>query len=201
LNRRPNVFSGVQVMGEKLCANFSVLILSRICVWLSTGFWIGYWIYWHSYTRLGTTSNYSALADLHTLQITTAHAKPVPGCCVFTSHFLVSASSSGDFSAQVLSGWRLPSNYLFSSSENRTELTFNWLGCPSCLPYNSLARLAQTTPFILVSVAGGTCLPSRSLDAAICSCLLRICCLGTDVVMLSVSQPLPRNECCFRAVR
>jgi hypothetical protein len=31
--------------------------------------------------------------------------------------------------------------------------------------------------------------------------LLRICCLGTDVVPLSVSLSLPRNECCFRAVR
>jgi hypothetical protein len=28
------------------------------------------------YTRLGTTSNYSAIADLHILRITTAHAQP-----------------------------------------------------------------------------------------------------------------------------
>jgi hypothetical protein len=34
--------------------------------WLSTGFWIGYWIYWQLiHTRLGTTSNYSATANHH----------------------------------------------------------------------------------------------------------------------------------------
>jgi hypothetical protein len=40
-----------------------------------------------------------------------------------------------------------------------------------------------------------------SLAAAIYFCLLRICCLATDVVPLSVSLPLPNNECYFRAVR
>jgi hypothetical protein len=30
----------------------------------------------HLYTPLGTTSNYSAIANLHTLQITTAPPKP-----------------------------------------------------------------------------------------------------------------------------
>jgi hypothetical protein len=37
------------------------------------GVWIGEWIY--LYTALGTTNNYSAIVNLHTLQITTAHAK------------------------------------------------------------------------------------------------------------------------------
>jgi hypothetical protein len=36
------------------------------------------------YTPLGTTSNYSATFNLHTLQITTAPAKPFPACCVLT---------------------------------------------------------------------------------------------------------------------
>jgi hypothetical protein len=49
--------------------------------------------------------------------------------------------------------------------------------------------------------ASGTCLPSRSLTVVVYSFLLTICCLATDVVPLSVSRPLPRNECCFRAVR
>jgi hypothetical protein len=35
----------------------------------------------HLYTQLVTTSNYNAIADLHTLQITTAHAKYFPACC------------------------------------------------------------------------------------------------------------------------
>jgi hypothetical protein len=34
----------------------------------------------HLYTRLGTTSNYSATANLHNSQITTASAKPLPPC-------------------------------------------------------------------------------------------------------------------------
>jgi hypothetical protein len=53
----------------------------------------------HLYTRLRTTSSYSAVADLHTLQITTAPAKPFPACCVFNSHSLATASNSGDPSA------------------------------------------------------------------------------------------------------
>jgi hypothetical protein len=60
----------------------------------------------HLYTRLGTTSNYSAIAYLHTLQITPATAKPFPACCVFISRSLATASNSGDSSAsraQVLS--------------------------------------------------------------------------------------------------
>jgi hypothetical protein len=54
----------------------------------------------------GTTSNYSAIANLHTSQITTASAKYFPACCVFTSLSLATASNSGDSSAshaQVLS--------------------------------------------------------------------------------------------------
>jgi hypothetical protein len=53
----------------------------------------------HLYTPLGTTSNYSATADLHTLQITTAPAKPFPACYVLTSRFLATTSNSGDSSA------------------------------------------------------------------------------------------------------
>jgi hypothetical protein len=30
----------------------------------------------HLYTQLGTTSSYTTVTDLHTLQITTAYAKP-----------------------------------------------------------------------------------------------------------------------------
>jgi hypothetical protein len=54
----------------------------------------------HLYTRLGTTSNYSAIADLHTLQIT------IPACCIFISRSLAEASNNGDSSssyAEVLS--------------------------------------------------------------------------------------------------
>jgi hypothetical protein len=42
-------------------------------------------------TQLVITRNYSALADLHALQITTAHAKSFPTRSVFTSGCLVTA--------------------------------------------------------------------------------------------------------------
>jgi hypothetical protein len=49
----------------------------------------------HLYTSLGTTSNYSATANLHYSQITTALAKPLIACCVLTSRSLATASNSG----------------------------------------------------------------------------------------------------------
>jgi hypothetical protein len=52
-----------------------------------------------------TTSNYSAIANLHTLHITTAPIKPSPAY-VFNSRSLATASNSGDSSvscAQVVS--------------------------------------------------------------------------------------------------
>jgi hypothetical protein len=108
-----------------------------VCVsWQGFGLDIGFID--HLYTRLGTTSNYGAIANLHNSLIT-APAKPSPACCVFTSCSLVTASNSGDFfsfRAQVLSECRLPSNWLFSSQPP----VQNWLGRPSCLSYNSKAR-------------------------------------------------------------
>jgi hypothetical protein len=59
------------------------------------------------YTRLGTASNYSAIADLHNSQITTALAKSFLSCCVFTSRSLATACNSGDSSASC--GQVLPS--------------------------------------------------------------------------------------------
>jgi hypothetical protein len=53
----------------------------------------------HLYALLGATSNYSATADLHSLQFTTAPAKSFSACCVFHSRSLVTASNSGDSSA------------------------------------------------------------------------------------------------------
>jgi hypothetical protein len=51
----------------------------------------------HLYTRLGTTSTYNAVADLHTLQISRAHAKSSQSA--FTSRFLVTDLNNGDYSA------------------------------------------------------------------------------------------------------
>jgi hypothetical protein len=48
-----------------------------VCVAID-GVWIGEWISWPLIHTLGTTSNYSATANLHNSQITTAPAKSFP---------------------------------------------------------------------------------------------------------------------------
>jgi hypothetical protein len=53
------------------------------------------------YTQLGTTSNFSAIANLDTLQIITARDKSFPVCCGSFSHSLVPASDSGDSPANA----------------------------------------------------------------------------------------------------
>jgi hypothetical protein len=54
----------------------------------------------HLHILLGTTSSYSAIADLHTLQITRAHAKSSQ--LAVTSCFLATDLYDGDSSASVL---------------------------------------------------------------------------------------------------
>jgi hypothetical protein len=70
----------------------------------------------HLYTQLVTTSNYNAIANLHTLQITRAHAKFSQSS--FTSHFLVTDFNNGDSSASVLTS-------LLSGEYATTELKPN----------------------------------------------------------------------------
>jgi hypothetical protein len=53
-----------------------MLAYCHVLEWLHTGFGLGIGFIDHFNTRLVTTLTYSAIADLHTLQITTAHAKP-----------------------------------------------------------------------------------------------------------------------------
>jgi hypothetical protein len=55
----------------------------------------------HLHTQLITTSDYSAITDLYTLQITTAHSK-LQSFIVFPSCCLVTALNNGDSSAAVL---------------------------------------------------------------------------------------------------
>jgi hypothetical protein len=59
------------------------------------------------------------------------------------------------------------------------QSSFSAYTCSSCPPHNFLARTTVENPvskstsiFACVSVAAGTCLPSRSLAAAVYSCLL-----------------------------
>jgi hypothetical protein len=79
-----------------------VLLYCHALEWLQTVFLLDIGFVDHLYTRLGTSSNYSATANLHALQMTTAHAKSLPACCVFTSRSLVTATNSGGSSASAL---------------------------------------------------------------------------------------------------
>jgi hypothetical protein len=94
----------------------------------------------HLNTRLVTTLNYSLIADLHTLQITTAHAKSFPACRVFTISFLLTDSNNGYSSASVL-----------KSSLNGGSLP-TASSCSSCPPYNPKARTTVKKPFPAVSL-------------------------------------------------
>jgi hypothetical protein len=70
-------------------------------------------------SRLGTASDYSATADLHNSQITTAPATSFPACCVLTSRSLATAFNSGNFSAshaQVVSSQAPVQNYITTGS-------------------------------------------------------------------------------------
>jgi hypothetical protein len=87
-----------------------------------------------------TTSHYSALANLHTLQIIRALSQSFTACSVFTSSFLVTASNSGDFSASAL--LPMPAGYRLANSHN----------APNCHGYNVSALTAQKTPFPTILV-------------------------------------------------
>jgi hypothetical protein len=80
---------------------------------------------YHLYRQLRTASNYSAIANLHILQITTAHAKFFQPA-VFTSRSLVTASNSGDSSASALksslNGGSLPNDTFLHRLPYRTDL-------------------------------------------------------------------------------
>jgi hypothetical protein len=56
----------------------------------------------HFITRLGSTSNYSAIINLHNSQFITAPAKQFPACCVFTSRSPAKAENSSASRPQVL---------------------------------------------------------------------------------------------------
>jgi hypothetical protein len=63
-------------------------------------------------TQPGTASNYSAIAYIHNLQITSANIKS-SASSVFNSRFLVTGVNSGDSSAsraQMLHVWRISRN-------------------------------------------------------------------------------------------
>jgi hypothetical protein len=128
----------------------------------------------HLYTPFGTSSNYSATANLHNPQITTASANPFPACCVVIIRSLATASNSRDSSASRAQ--------VFSS---QTPVK-NSLSRLNCLQDNSSARTTQkhavsnsTSIVARRFIAAGTCLSSR--------------CLETSLVYLLISRSLHSN--------
>jgi hypothetical protein len=103
-----------------------IFIVTRVCLWAGFGLVNGFID--HLHTQLGTACNYSAIANLHNSQITTAPSEPFIACFVFTSRSLAAASSSGDSSQPPV--------------QNSTD---NWLCRRSCLQDNSSARTTQKT--------------------------------------------------------
>jgi hypothetical protein len=108
--------------------------------------------------------NYSAIANLPNLQITTAPLGLFPASCVFNSRSLAKASNCGDYSssrAHVVTVRRISRNCAFvncqlnySTISSQPPLqssnqlpTLNWTGQLNRLQDNSSARNTSKTPF------------------------------------------------------
>jgi hypothetical protein len=116
--------------------------------WLLMGF--GLEMGFIDLVQIITTSNYNAVTNLHTLQITTAHTKPSQSG--FTSRFSVIDRNSGDSSANLLMS-------LLSGKYPTTELNFNLV--PLITSWHRLHREHRFQPFLYCCgglVAVGTCL-------------------------------------------
>jgi hypothetical protein len=116
------IHSGEFSMSLYSCAQDQILIiLSRSMSDCRQSFGLDIGFIDHLHTQLGTTSNYSAIANLHNLKATTAHTKSFPAYCVFISRFLVTASNSEDSSASMLKS-SLPIDLYFHRLPYRTDL-------------------------------------------------------------------------------
>jgi hypothetical protein len=141
----------------------------------------------HLYTRLGTAINCSVTGDLHNSQIITVPATSLPVCCTFTSRFLATLSNSGDSSTSrfhVISSQPPVQNYLVLLGKRSRQRRFlsvcghavvRWLILlttelsTELIAKTVLARTSRHRPHrkhsssiaAFVSVAVGTCLPSR----------------------------------------
>jgi hypothetical protein len=134
------------------------------------------------YTQPETISNYSSIANLHTLQITRAPAKPFPACCVFTSRSLATAPNSTTARAELSSTVNSTITPLLLSFPFRTQLT----GCPNYLFYLICTDWVENTVSNSNFVVMEACLPRRCIETAVLL-LLRAC----------MFQALPNNGCCL----
>jgi hypothetical protein len=81
----------------------------------------------HLYAPLVSTSNYDAIANLHTLQITRTHVMSFH--FAFTGRFLVTDLNSEDSSASVLTSLlsgEYPATQLSHSAQSEPELLYDW---------------------------------------------------------------------------
>jgi hypothetical protein len=160
----------------------------------------------HLYTQLGTTSNYSVIANLHTIQITKACAKSFSACCVLTNRSLMTASNSEYSSAsraQVILSLTPVQNSLsiFNSSVAPSLLSLSCraqLNCQTSTDSNAPVLFCIITSHgphrkhcssivACAFLSAGTCLPSRCLETAVC---LFVCCIATAVLVVCLATGL-----------
>jgi hypothetical protein len=144
------------------------------------------WFIDHLCTRLVSTSNYRATANLHDSQITTAPPKHFPASCVFTSRSLTTASSASRPHIVTLRRISRDSNLFFTAS--CSKLPINWLyplfitfqhgrqKTPLFHCYSSTVALLQFR-----CLAMGMCLTSRFLETLWYTHLSHDHCIATTI--------------------
>jgi hypothetical protein len=140
----------------------------------------GVWIVWnrfsdHFTTRLGTTSNYSVIANLHTIQITAANTKFSPACSVFASRFLITVPNSWNSSDSVLTPFSAGHRLKTELSSGFLQLITPWhvphrknnpsIIAEACLPRRCVgmvaARTTENTDLLLLRALPSNCLQSH----------------------------------------
>jgi hypothetical protein len=130
--------------------------------------------------QIVTTNNYNTIANLHTLQITRAYAKPFPVSSVFTSSCLVNAANSQDSSASVLTA----------------VLAGDWLiTCPVGPWYIASTRTTQKTPFPTIP-------PLLRVSCCCGNLFICDCCQETALVYLLISRSFhSKGSTCYNILR
>jgi hypothetical protein len=151
-----------------------VINLDRLAlyVWLSTGFWTGYWIYW---PLIHMAWNYKQLPSL----ISTIHKSPQQPLSLFQP----AVSSPAVPWKQLLTVVILQLHALKSP--------LNGCSLPTA-PFFTDSR-TEPTRFLATRLHG----PSRQLRCQQHLC----CCMRIRCHANVLTEPLPGNECCFRSVR
>jgi hypothetical protein len=152
-------------------------------------FWTGFID--HFNTRHVTTLNFSAIVNLYTLQITTAHTKSFRSA--FTSLLPVTDLNDEDSLNAVIKSFlhRLPYNR--TTSKLVSVIT------------SRHGTRRNTVHYCTPSISLGTCLfrghyPVTAVYTY--TRLLRICCLAGNVVSLFVSSSLPSNgSTCYNIIQ